>query len=81
MSTKKKSTDRNAWPKAVAYNRAGVIKILDDIERGELASVDLEKLRNFCLFALKLMEQRGPEKWAEAKEGALIDEVVALRPA
>jgi hypothetical protein len=79
VSTKKKNTDRNAWPRTVAYTRAGVVKVLDDIERGELSSVDLEKLRNFCLFALKMMEQRGPEKWCDAKEGALIDEVVALR--
>lgn len=79
MSTKKKNTDRNAWPRTVAYTRAGVIKTLDDIERGELDVTEFEKLRNFCMFALKMMEQRGPEKWTEAKEGALIDEVVALQ--
>lgn len=79
MSTKRKNTDRNDWPRAVACNRAGVIKTLGDIERGELDMSDFEKLRNFCLFALKLIEQRGPAAWDDAKEGAKIDEIVALR--
>lgn len=59
--------------------RAGVIKVLDDIERGELSNADLEKLRNFCLFALKQMEQRGPVAWDDAKRGARVDEIVALQ--
>lgn len=59
--------------------RAGVIKTLGDIERGELDVTEFEKLRNFCLFALKQMEQRGPDAWQAARDGALIDEVVALQ--
>ena len=81
MSTKKKSkksVDRNFWPQTMAHNRAGVMKVLADIERGELDTQDLERLRNFCLFALKLMQERGPEAWEEAKHRAEIDEIVEM---
>ena len=77
MSTKNKYSDP-LWPRRIVATRIGIIRTLGDIERGAIDTDDLDKLRAFCLFALKLMEQKGPFAWDEAKAGAVADYEAAV---
>lgn len=58
------------WRAQVDATRSGVMRVLHDIETGTVDELELEKLHNFCLFALALMQAEGPQKWARAKVNA-----------
>jgi len=60
------------WRIRVDTTRRGVIQTLTNIESGTVDTDDLKKLRNFCLFALALMQMEGPKKWELAKLNAEI---------
>lgn len=59
----------------VDHTRAEVMRTLRDIRAGYVNEDDVDKLQNFCLFALALMQMEGPKKWALAKMNA---ELMAL---
>lgn len=58
------------WQAQVDGTRIGVLKAIRSIKAGEVDEVELEKLQNFCLFALALMQAEGSKKWARAKLNA-----------
>lgn len=60
------------WQARVDAARAGVMQALRDIRTGTIAEEDVDKLQNFCLFALALMQMEGPQKWALARVNAEI---------
>lgn len=43
---------------------------MDNIRKGEVDEMELEKLQNFLQFSLALMQLSGPNKWAQAKMNA-----------
>lgn len=55
------------WQAQVDGTRIGVMAALKAIEAGSIDELELEKLHNFCLFALTLMQLEGDKKWARAK--------------
>ena len=59
------------WRAQVDSTRTGVMKVLQGIkEEKGVDEKDLERLHNFCLFALALMQAEGSKKWALAKMNA-----------
>lgn len=60
------------WITRVDATRSGVMQALRDIRAGTIAEEDVDKLQNFCLFALALMQMEGPQKWGLAKVNAEI---------
>ena len=58
------------WRAQVDATRTGVMKAIRSIQAGEVDEAELEKLQNFCLFALALMQAEGSKKWALAKMNA-----------
>lgn len=59
------------WRAKVDATRTGVMKVFHKIRGGEPVEEDeLDKLQNFCLFALALMQAEGPKKWELAKLNA-----------
>lgn len=63
------------WQARVDYTRREVMRTLSEIRRGYVNADDLDKLQNFCQFALALMQAEGPKGWARAKLNA---ELMAL---
>jgi len=63
------------WRATTDATRTGVMKTLKSIRDGEVDKDELDKLQNFCLFALALMQAEGPKKWELAKLNA---ELMAL---
>lgn len=61
------------WQAQVNGNRIGVMAALKAIEAGSIDELELEKMHNFCLFALSLMELEGDKKWARAKLNAKLN--------
>ena len=61
-----------AWRAHVDGHRNGVVLTIADIRAGTVAEEDIDKLQNFCLFALALMQMEGPQKWALGKVNAEI---------
>lgn len=66
---KRRRVDPN-WQARVDVTRAGVMRVMDGIRRGEVDEVELDRLHNFLQFSLALMQLSGPEKWARAKMNA-----------
>lgn len=66
---KQKKVDYD-WEAVINGNRIGVINVIENIKRGEVDELELEKLQNFVQFALALMQLSGPTKWAQAKMNA-----------
>lgn len=58
------------WQTQVDATRAGVMKTIRAIKAGEVDELDIERLQNFCLFSLALMQAEGSKKWARAKLNA-----------
>jgi hypothetical protein len=58
------------WQAVIDGYRAGVMRVIGSINKGEVEETELEKLNNFAQFALALMQISGPEKWARAKMNA-----------
>ena len=58
------------WQARVHGTRIGVSKALRDIKAGAVDEEDFEKLSNFCMFALALMQAEGPVRWSRAKLNA-----------
>lgn len=58
------------WQAQVDATRSGVMQVLHAIRVGTVDEEELDKLHNFCLFALALMQAEGPKKWALAKVNA-----------
>jgi len=58
------------WQAVIDGNRIGVMNVIDGIRRGEVDELELEKLNNFVMFSLALMQLSGPTKWAQAKLNA-----------
>lgn len=51
---------------------------MSELRSGTLDTDDFDNLQSFVMFALKLMEQKGPVAWNAAKEGAIADYTAAL---
>jgi hypothetical protein len=66
---KYKKTDFD-WQAVIDGNRIGVSQVMDNIRKGEVDEMELEKLQNFLQFSLALMQLSGPNKWAQAKMNA-----------
>lgn len=58
------------WRAKVDATRAGVMQAIREIRAGEIDEDSVDKLQNFCLFALALMQAEGPKKWELAKLNA-----------
>jgi len=58
------------WRAKVDATRTGVMKTIKSVRAGEVNEEDIDKLQNFCLFALALMQAEGPKKWELAKLNA-----------
>lgn len=58
------------WDAVCNGYRKGVMGVIASINKGVVEEDELEKLNNFALFALALMELSGPEKWTRAKMNA-----------
>ena len=59
------------WQAQVDATRKGMMQIFRNIRNNEpIAEEELDKLHNFCLFALALMQAEGPKKWELAKLNA-----------
>ena len=58
------------WQAVIDGNRIGVSNVMENIRRGEVDELELEKLHNFVQFSLALMQLSGPQKWAQAKLNA-----------
>lgn len=58
------------WDAIVNSYRAGVMRVINSINKGEVEEIELEKLHNFAQFALALMQMSGREKWERAKLNA-----------
>lgn len=58
------------WQAQVDATRMGVMQAIRAIQSGTIDEIELEKLQNFCLFALALMQAEGSKKWARAKLNA-----------
>lgn len=55
------------WKLTVAHTRREAMRTLREIRAGTVSEEDLNKLNNFVQFALALMQEEGPKKWALAK--------------
>lgn len=55
------------WQTTVDHTRREAMRTIGDIRRGVVNEEDVDKLQNFVLFALALMEMEGDKKWARAK--------------
>jgi len=60
------------WRAKVDALRVGVMRTIKDIRGGYVNEDDMDKLNNFCLFSLALMQAEGPKKWELAKINAEI---------
>lgn len=58
------------WQAVIDGNRIGVLRVIENIRKGEVDEIELEKLNNFVQFSLALMQLSGPQKWAQAKLNA-----------
>jgi len=58
------------WRAQVDATRMGMMKAIRSIRSGEIDEAEVDKLQNFCLFALALMQAEGSKKWALAKMNA-----------
>lgn len=59
------------WQAQVDATRVGVMQVFRTIRANEpVEEAELDKLHNFCLFALALMQAEGPKKWELAKLNA-----------
>lgn len=63
----RKQPPKDQWHQKVAHTRRGAMQTLRDIQAGSVDADDVDKLQNFVLFALALMELEGPQKWVKAK--------------
>jgi hypothetical protein len=58
------------WQAVIDGYRTGVMRVINNINKGEVEEIELEKLNNFAQFALALMQISGREKWERAKLNA-----------
>ena len=58
------------WDAVINGYRIGVMRVINNINKGEVEETELEKLNNFAQFALALMEISGRDKWERAKLNA-----------
>lgn len=58
------------WQAVIDSYRTGVMRVINNINKGEVEEIELEKLNNFAQFALALMQISGREKWERAKLNA-----------
>jgi hypothetical protein len=58
------------WQAVIDGYRTGVMRVIKNINKGEVEEIELEKLNNFAQFALALMQISGREKWERAKLNA-----------
>ena len=58
------------WQAVIDGYRAGVMRVIGSINKGEVEEIELEKLHNFAQFALALMQISGRDKWERAKLNA-----------
>lgn len=58
------------WQAVIDGYRAGVMRVINSINKGEVEEIELEKLHNFAQFALALMQISGRDKWERAKLNA-----------
>ena len=58
------------WDAIINGYRIGVMRVINNINKGEVEETELEKLNNFAQFALALMEISGRDKWERAKLNA-----------
>lgn len=58
------------WKARVDHTRTEVMRTVRSIRSGTVDEEDFEKLQNFLLFALALMQAEGPKKWELAKLNA-----------
>lgn len=58
------------WQITVDHTRAEAMRTIRDIRRGIVQEEDIDRLNNFVLFSLALMQMEGPQKWARAKVNA-----------
>ncbi len=58
------------WQAIIDGYRVGVMRVINNINKGEVEEIELEKLNNFAQFALALMQISGREKLERAKLNA-----------
>ena len=58
------------WQAVIDGYRIGVMRVISNINKGEVEETELEKLNNFAQFALALMQISGRDKWERAKLNA-----------
>ena len=58
------------WQAVIDGYRTGVMRVINNINKGEVEEIELEKLNNFAQFALALMQISGRDKWERAKLNA-----------
>lgn len=71
VETMKKYKVAPLWQAQVDATRKGMMQVFRTIRNNEpVEEEELDKLQNFCLFALALMQAEGPKKWELAKLNA-----------
>jgi len=60
------------WRIHVDYVRRQAMQTIADIRSGAVDAEQIDKLQNFVLFSLALMQMEGPRKWERAKINAEI---------
>jgi hypothetical protein len=60
------------WRVKVDHVRREAMQTIRDIRSGEVDAEQMDKLQNFLLFSLALMQMEGPKKWELAKLNAEI---------
>ena len=60
------------WRARVDHVRREAMQTIRDIRTGAVDSEQIDKLQNFLLFSLALMQMEGPRKWELAKINAEI---------
>jgi hypothetical protein len=61
-----------AWRARVDHVRREAMQTVADIRSGAVDAEQIDKLQNFLLFSLALMQMEGPRKWELAKVNAEI---------
>jgi hypothetical protein len=59
-----------AWRARVDHVRREAMQTVADIRSGAVDAEQIDKLQNFLLFSLALMQMEGPNKWELAKLNA-----------
>lgn len=60
------------WRARVDHVRREAMQTIHDIRTGAVDADQIDKLQNFLLFSLALMQMEGPRKWELAKINAEI---------